>query len=173
MEEISENSEQKISCSSKTKIRIVFVNFAALAAIVGAISMQKHNLLKNPKDKMLIGGKIIPKANAEYFKSDYDAWLKQNSYIMSYTSTPQSQYSYDNEWKVVSAGYTYNGEQEVIHSFEEEENIVSKGGTPIWYGTLDENGEIIYFRKEDIKASVFPKENEQQKVKKTRNLAVN
>ena len=83
MEEISENSEQKISCSSKTKIRIVFVNFATLAAIVGAISMQKHNLLKNPKDKMLIGGKIIPKANAEYFKSDYDAWLKQNSYIMS------------------------------------------------------------------------------------------
>lgn len=143
----------------KTGIRITLASsIAGTLAFTGAL-MQYYN--DNPQDRnTTIGGRILPKYNSEIYQNSNDAWLEQNPCIISNISKVQAQYFYDNEFKVVSAGYLYNNEQTIIQSLEEEENIISKGGTPIWFGVLTPTGDVTYFRAEDVKAYALPKENQ-------------
>ena len=165
MTEIDEElSQKKIHKENKTTVKIALAAIScSLASLCALLNCYKGI----EKRRVMIGLKIVPRHNAEFFESGYDAWLEQNPHIVSYTPTVP-QYFYDNEFEVVSAGYLYNGKQEIIESYEVEEDMVSSGGTPIWYGTLNPNGEIIYFRVEDVRAYVYPKEKQ-----KTKNLARN
>lgn len=154
----------------KTGIRITLASIAGLLALTCA--QAKYNKDNAQNEKLTIGGKILPKYNSEIYQNSDDAWLEQNPCIISNISRDQAQYFYDNEFKVVSAGYLYNNEQEIIQSFEEEEDVLSRGGTPVWYGVLTPKGDVTYFRAEDIRGYALP--NEKQKtLKKTNNLARN
>lgn len=152
--------------NNSTICRITAVNAAAAAALTLALLKQKKDLNEYPK--VTINGKIVARHYAIFFESGNDAGLNKNPQVISHTPTVQSECFYDTEFQVVSAGYLYNNEQIIIKEQEEEKEILSKGGTPIWFGVLDSNGKMLYFRAEDIRGYVLPKEN-QKTLKKAKN----
>lgn len=151
---------------NSTICRITAINAAVTATLTLALLKQNEN--SNEFPKVTINGKIVARHYTTFFESGNDAGLNKNPQVISYTPTVQSEYFYDTEFQVVSAGYLYNNEQIIIQEQEEEKEILSKGGTPIWFGVLDSNGKMIYFRAEDVRAYISPKEKQ-----KTKNLVRN
>lgn len=150
----------------ETGIRITFASTAVLLSFTGALLKYTND---NHQDKnVTIGGKILPKYYAEFYQNGNDAWLEQNPHVIRNTTLDQTQDFYGNEFNVVSAGYLYNNEQTIIQSLEEEKYVLSRGGTPVWYGVLTPKGDITYFRAEDIRGYALPNEN-QKTLKKTKN----